>query len=33
MGEPPSLLKNFADGSGNSLTIRAIIAGRDAIGA
>jgi enediyne biosynthesis protein E4 len=33
MGEPPSLLKNFADGSGNSLTIRAITAGRDAIGA
>jgi len=33
MGEPPSLLKNLAGSSGNSLTIRAIIAGRDAIGA
>jgi hypothetical protein len=33
MGEPPSLLKNFASGGGNSLTIRAITAGRDAIGA
>jgi enediyne biosynthesis protein E4 len=32
MGEPPSLLKNFASG-GNSLTIRAVTAGRDAIGA
>jgi len=32
MSEPPSLLKNFADG-GNSLTLRAITAGRDAIGA
>ena len=32
MGEPPSLLKNFATG-GNSLTVRAITAGRDAIGA
>jgi hypothetical protein len=33
MGEPPSLLKNFTGGGGNSLTIRAITAGRDAIGA
>jgi enediyne biosynthesis protein E4 len=32
MGEPPSLLKNLANG-GNSLTIRAITANRDAIGA
>jgi enediyne biosynthesis protein E4 len=32
MGEAPSLLKNFAD-AGNSLTIRAVTAGRDAIGA
>ena len=32
MGEPPSLLKNFA-ATGNSLTIRAITAGRDAVGA
>jgi hypothetical protein len=32
MGEPPSLLKNFA-GGGNSLLIRALTSGRDAIGA
>jgi enediyne biosynthesis protein E4 len=32
MGEPPTLLKNFAN-SGDSLTVRAITAGRDAIGA
>lgn len=32
MGEPPSLLKNFAS-SGKSLTIRAVTAERDAIGA
>ena len=32
MGEPPSLLKNYAS-SGNSLTLRVITAGRDAIGA
>jgi len=34
MGEPPSLLKNFAPRIGNSLLVRAITAsGRDAIGA
>ncbi len=34
MGEPPSLLKNFAPKIGNSLLVRAITAtGRDAIGA
>src|SRR5947208_9029889 len=32
MGEAPSLLKNFA-GSGNSLLVRALTSGRDAIGA
>jgi hypothetical protein len=32
MAEPPSLLKNFA-ASGNSLTVRGVTAGRDAIGA
>lgn len=32
MSEPPSLLRNFAN-SGDSLTIRAITAQRDAIGA
>src|SRR3954468_19398180 len=32
MGEAPSLLKNFA-GSGNSLLVRALTYGRDAIGA
>lgn len=32
MGEPPSLLKNYAAG-GNSLLIRAVTSGRDAIGA
>jgi hypothetical protein len=32
MGEAPSLLKNFADG-GNSLLVRALTSGRDAIGA
>ena len=32
MAEQPSLLKNFAS-SGNSLTLRAVTAGRDAIGA
>src|SRR5260370_1314312 len=31
MGEAPSLLKNFA-GSGNSILIRALTSGRDAIG-
>ena len=33
MGERPSLLKNFADVNGSSLTIRAVTAGRDAVGA
>jgi Fe-S cluster assembly iron-binding protein IscA len=32
MGEAPSLLKNFA-GSGNSLLVRALTSGRDAMGA
>ncbi len=32
MGEVPSLLKNFAS-SGNSLLVRALTSGRDAIGA
>jgi hypothetical protein len=32
MGEAPSLLKNFASG-GNSLLVRALTSGRDAIGA
>ena len=32
MGEAPSLLRNFAN-SGNSVTIRAITAKRDAVGA
>jgi ASPIC and UnbV. len=32
MGEAPSLLKNFAS-SGNSLLVRALTSGRDAIGA
>lgn len=33
MGETPSLLKNFAGTTGKSLTLRAVTAGRDAIGA
>jgi len=33
MGEAPSLLKNFAPRTGNSLLIRALTSGRDAIGA
>jgi hypothetical protein len=33
MGEAPSLLKNFGPRTGNSLLVRAVTSGRDAIGA
>lgn len=33
MGEPPSLLKNFAPSTGNSLLLKLLTSGRDAIGA
>jgi hypothetical protein len=33
MSEPPTLLKNFGAHTGNSLLVRAVVSGRDAIGA